>query len=179
MSAQPSWRLLGTILLEQGLISADDLEGALEDQERTGRKLGEILVEAGYVSVEQVTTVLLEQCGIDMSTQDGFGSGLRDQLARRVPVHRREPEPVPVSRFAEEPEPQVQVQVQEQPQAEPEHGPIVMFDPKPRRRGLLRRDPNRALVERLEALVKDFDEQQRGLVENLANLRRMLAGIDG
>ena len=68
-------------LLEQELISREDLERALAEQAQTGRKLSEYFDEAGLVSVEQLTSVLLQQCGVDLSTDTGFGSGLRDKLA--------------------------------------------------------------------------------------------------
>ena len=89
--AENGWKPLGALLVEQGLVSPEDLELALEEQARTGRKLGEYFVEAELVSLEQLTNVLLQQCGVDLSTDTGFGSGLRDKLAagsepRREPV---------------------------------------------------------------------------------------------
>ena len=163
MAADPGWKPLGELLVEQELISRDDLERALEEQFRTGRKLGEYFVEAGLVTVEQLTSVLLLQCGVDLSTDTGFGSGLRDKLAKPGAETRREP-----------------VRFEFQTEAEPAKG-----------RGLFRRKeketssaaaPSRtdkkALMTQLETLVKQFEEQQRGLVDNLTNLRRTIAGID-
>ena len=74
------WRPLGELLVERDLISQEQLEQALAEQAQSGRRLGEIIVAAGLVSRERLTQVLLEQCGLDLSTQDGFGSGLRGQL---------------------------------------------------------------------------------------------------
>ncbi len=88
----PAWKPLGELLVEQSWITPADLEQALEEQEKTGRKLGQIVVENGFISVEGLTKVLLEQCGIDMSTEDGFGSGLREELAKRG--GRRGSEPI-------------------------------------------------------------------------------------
>src|SRR5918995_3745335 len=83
MEANGLWRPLGELLVERELISTDQLEHALAEQAQSGRRLGEIMVSTGLVSRERLTQVLLEQCGLDLSTQDGFGSGLRGQLERR------------------------------------------------------------------------------------------------
>lgn len=150
----PAWKPLGELLVEQGWLSPADLEDALEEQERSGLKLGQIVVDAGFISVEELTTVLLTQCGIDISTQEGFGSGLRDELARRGRRHDREP-----VRFKFD--------------AEPEPGK----PPKARRarRVGLRRNRNRKPLKRLEKLVQDFERQELELAETIAALRRTLA----
>ena len=77
------WRPLGELLVERDLITPAQLEEALAEQAQSGRRLGEIIVAAGLVSRERLTQVLLEQCGLDLSTQGGFGYGLRGQLERR------------------------------------------------------------------------------------------------
>ena len=77
------WRPLGELLVERGLVTPAQLEAALAEQAESGRRLGEIIVAKGLVSRERLTQVLLEQCGLDLSTQGGFGSGLRGQLERR------------------------------------------------------------------------------------------------
>jgi hypothetical protein len=58
------WRPLGEHLVERGFILASELEAALADQKRTGRKLGEILVERGALTGSQLTRVLVEQAGL-------------------------------------------------------------------------------------------------------------------
>jgi len=151
----PIWKPLGELLVEQSWLTASDLEQALEEQAQSGRKLGQIVVDAGFISVEELTTVLLEQCGIDISTQDGFGSGLRDELARRG--RRREREPVRFE-FTVEPE--------------PEKKPSRMH--RSRRLPRISRNPNRKPLKRLETLVKDFERQERELAETITSLRRML-----
>jgi hypothetical protein len=159
--AENGWKPLGELLVEQELISREDLERALAEQAQTGRKLGESFVEAGLVSVEQLTSVLLQQCGVDLSTDTGFGSGLRDKLAAGTEPRR---DPVRFEFPTEE--------------AEPDKGRRLF-----RRRDTAsretpaRRDP-KALMKQLEVLVKQFEEQQQGLVENLASLRRTIAGFD-
>jgi hypothetical protein len=174
--AENGWKPLGELLVEQGLVSPEDLELALEEQARTGRKLGEYFVEAELVSLEQLTNVLLQQCGVDLSTDTGFGSGLRDKLAagsepRRDPVRfefpTEEAAPEKSRRFSLRRK-DAPVRKVEAPTPAPEPTPA----PAP-----ARKDP-KALITQLEVLVKQFEDQQRGLVENLANLRRTLAGFD-
>jgi len=167
MAADPAWKPLGELLVEQELISREDLEGALAEQFRTGRKLGEYFVEAGLVTVEQLTSVLLMQCGVDLSTDTGFGSGLRDKLAKPGAEPRREP-----------------VRFEFQTEAEPEKS-RGLFRRKEKEREKATTSPaasarsdKKALMTQLETLVKQFEEQQRGLVDNLASLRRTIAGID-
>jgi len=58
------WRPLGEILVERGFIVPGELETALAEQQRTGRKLGEILVAHGALTGSQLTRVLVEQAGL-------------------------------------------------------------------------------------------------------------------
>jgi hypothetical protein len=82
--AAPSpWRRLGRVLVDDGLLTEDQLDAALENQVRTRRLLGDILVELGYVSSADVERALAIQAG---PAADGtaFGSGLRSELERRA-----------------------------------------------------------------------------------------------
>jgi MSHA biogenesis protein MshE len=55
---------IGDLLLQEKLISQEQLKSALEAQTRTGRKLGKILVESGYVSDEQIAELLARQLNL-------------------------------------------------------------------------------------------------------------------
>jgi len=55
---------LGELLLQQKLISQEQLRAALEDQSRSGRKLGRILIEGGYLTEEQIGEALARQLGV-------------------------------------------------------------------------------------------------------------------
>ncbi len=55
---------LGTLLLEKGLITQDQLDEAVEERERTGNILGHILVEFGFVTEEDIINVLAEHLGM-------------------------------------------------------------------------------------------------------------------
>lgn len=64
------WRPLGELLVDAGLLGADELEAALAEQQRSGRRLGEILVARGAISGPQLTRVLAEQCGLDVKLSE-------------------------------------------------------------------------------------------------------------
>ena len=68
IEAQYTWRPLGAILVDRGLLSGDELQGALREQRRSGRLLGKILVEAGLVSAFSLTRALSEQHGVQLKT---------------------------------------------------------------------------------------------------------------
>ncbi len=55
---------LGTLLVEKGLITQEQLDEALEERERTGNILGHILVEFGFVSEEDIVQVLAQHLGM-------------------------------------------------------------------------------------------------------------------
>ena len=169
----PVWKPLGELLVEQSWITAADLEQALEEQERTGRKLGQIVVEGGFISVEGLTKVLLEQCGIDMSTEDGFGSGLREELAKRG--GRRGSEPVRFE-FNVDPEPEKPGKRKKPSKQEKQERPQAPSVQRPRR-VRLGRNPNRKPLKRLEKLVQDFERQERELVETITSIRQMLRPV--
>ncbi len=173
----PAWKPLGELLVEQSWITPADLELALEEQARTGRKLGQIVVEGGFISVEGLTKVLLEQCGIDMSTEEGFGSGLRDELSKRG--GRRGSEPVRFE-FNVEPAPEKRGKREKKPKHEKPAKPEEPKQPhRPERTSRRRfgRNPNREPLKRLEKLAKDFERQERELVETITSLRQMLRPI--
>ena len=82
------WRPLGRLLVEQGLISEDELERSLAEQASTGRPLGETLVELGFVSGPALSRALAAQYGLELITEAGFGTGLRLEIERRHPRGR-------------------------------------------------------------------------------------------
>ena len=83
MDAANPWRPIGTLLVEQGVLTEAELETALAEQQRTGRKLGEIIVEQGFASSPAVTRALAAQSGLDVPAEGGFGSGLWSEIERR------------------------------------------------------------------------------------------------
>jgi hypothetical protein len=78
-----SWRPLGQLFVEKGLLTEERLDHALAEQAATGGRLGEKLVELGFVSSSSLARLLAEQYGVELSFDTGFGTGLRAELERR------------------------------------------------------------------------------------------------
>src|SRR5262245_47086225 len=55
---------LGELLVRAGLISGTQLDEALAEQRKNGRRLGSLLVELGLVSETQVTQILSQQLSV-------------------------------------------------------------------------------------------------------------------
>jgi hypothetical protein len=79
-AAPTPWRPLGRLLVEQGLLTEEELERALEQQSATGKRLGETIVELGFVSHPALSRALAEQYGIELKAESGFGTGLRAKI---------------------------------------------------------------------------------------------------
>jgi MSHA biogenesis protein MshE len=58
---QSAWLPLGTLLVRRGLITNEQLELALLDQQKTGLRLGELLVQSGWVDSGAISKALAEQ----------------------------------------------------------------------------------------------------------------------
>ncbi len=89
------WRPLGQLLVQRGLLTNEELEAALSEQDRTGDLLGEILLRNGLLSKLALASSLHEQSLVE-EHESGFGSGLRSALGGADPedsdVARNEPE---------------------------------------------------------------------------------------
>src|SRR5690606_395592 len=55
---------LGDLLVEQKIISEAQLQSALQEQKKSGRKLGRILVENGFVTEDRMLEVLSSQLNL-------------------------------------------------------------------------------------------------------------------
>jgi hypothetical protein len=58
---KPAWLPLGALLMREKLITPEQLELALADQEATGLRLGELLIDWGWVDSAAVSRALAEQ----------------------------------------------------------------------------------------------------------------------
>ena len=56
---------LGDLLISQDLLTSEQLNLALQEQKRSGRKLGRIFVDSGYVTEEGISKALAGQLRID------------------------------------------------------------------------------------------------------------------
>jgi len=77
------WLPLGQMLVERGLLTPEELEQVLQAQEQSGRPLGEIIVEWELISGPTLALTLAEQCGVELKTDSGFGTGLWHEIQRR------------------------------------------------------------------------------------------------
>ncbi|MDP2761530.1 MAG: ATPase, T2SS/T4P/T4SS family [Sideroxyarcus sp.] len=62
--ARPEKVRLGDLLVQQKLISPEQLEFVLEQQKRSGRKLGRVLVDNGFISEDKISETLGKQLNI-------------------------------------------------------------------------------------------------------------------
>jgi type IV pilus assembly protein PilB len=80
---------LGDILQDEGLITADDLARASEEQARTGRSLGRALVDLGVLKEPDLVAALARQVGLefvdlgDASIDPSAAALVPEQVARR------------------------------------------------------------------------------------------------
>jgi hypothetical protein len=56
-----SWRPVGAILVKNGSITQEQLNAALAEQRRTGRKLGDILTSSGAITWLTLAEAIAEQ----------------------------------------------------------------------------------------------------------------------
>src|SRR3990167_17398 len=77
---------LGDLLISEGLISADQLEHALQQQKESGysKKLGEVLVDEGMVSHKEMALLLSKQLKIDFV--DLFGEKIDFQSLAKFSI---------------------------------------------------------------------------------------------
>ncbi|MBN1444574.1 MAG: Flp pilus assembly complex ATPase component TadA [Candidatus Omnitrophica bacterium] len=59
-------KLLGQMLLEEGVVTESELKKALDNQRKTGHFLGRILVDMGFVDEKELKRILSIQAGIEM-----------------------------------------------------------------------------------------------------------------
>src|SRR5262249_15738036 len=67
---KPVWLPLGTLLAREGLITNEQLEPAVRDQQTTGVGLGELLVNWGWVSSDAISRALAEQYELEFVDLD-------------------------------------------------------------------------------------------------------------
>ena len=65
VTTQRKPKQLGQILLEQGLISEEHLQRALEEHRNTPKSLGRVLIDLGYIRERDLVRALAEQVGLE------------------------------------------------------------------------------------------------------------------
>jgi MSHA biogenesis protein MshE len=74
---------LGEILLQQKLLTEDQLKTALDEQKRSGRKLGRIFIDGGYLTEEQIGGALARQLQVPFINLKHFN--VKPEDATRLP----------------------------------------------------------------------------------------------
>lgn len=82
---KPAWLPLGALLVREGLISHEQLELALIDQQGTGLRLGELLVQWGWVGSAAISRALAAQYELDFL--DLVSAEIDPEAAARLPEH--------------------------------------------------------------------------------------------
>ena len=174
-AAHIRWRPLGRLLVEQGLLSEAELERALDEQARTGRRLGETLVDLGFVSYAALSHALAHQYGIEPEAETGFGTGLRAQIERRLDRVREDriEARVPALRLVHEPE------APEPPEAEGENLYLAPLEEQWAK--LAAAEERLAEAERELTVLRGTAERRRGqakrLVERIRRRDRHIAEL--
>ena len=83
LQARYSWRPLGALLVEKGLLTETQLDTALAEQRRTGALVGQILVKSGSLSAFALARALAEQHGVELKTEADIGANSRPQAGWR------------------------------------------------------------------------------------------------
>ncbi|WP_310450307.1 GspE/PulE family protein [Sulfuritalea sp.] len=81
--ARPEKIRLGDMLVQQNLLTGEQLKLALDEQKRSGRKLGRVLVDSGFVTEDGISVALARQLGTDFVDLKTFR--LQPELIRLLP----------------------------------------------------------------------------------------------
>ena len=81
--ARPEKVRIGNLLVQEKLISQEQLSLALEQQKRSGRKLGRVLIEMGFATEEGISETLAKQLKIPYLNLKHYSINL--QVARMLP----------------------------------------------------------------------------------------------
>ena len=84
--ARPEKVRLGDLLVQQKLISQDQLKFALDQQKRSGRKLGRVLVDNAIVTEENISEALAKQLNIPYINLKYYHINL--ELVRQLPENQ-------------------------------------------------------------------------------------------
>lgn len=81
--ARPEKIRLGEILVQQKLITEDQLQFALAEQKRTGRKLGRVFVENRYVTEDQISQAMAKQLNISFVNLRQYN--IKSDIVKKLP----------------------------------------------------------------------------------------------
>jgi type IV pilus assembly protein PilB len=64
-AAHLPWQHLGSLLINRGLLTVDQVKQSFEEQQLTGKRLGEIVVGHGWVTAQDLAKALADQNGLE------------------------------------------------------------------------------------------------------------------
>ena len=78
---------LGEILVQQKLLSEEQLKGALDEQKKSGRRLGRVLIEKGFLTEEQISEALARQLNVPYINLKSYNrrEDIRREVALKLP----------------------------------------------------------------------------------------------
>ena len=86
---------LGSLLIEEGLLTEAQLDAAVAEQTRTGKPLGRLLIEQGTISEAELVRTLARQVGLefvdlgDRAIDGSVAALVSESLARRYGICSR------------------------------------------------------------------------------------------
>jgi MSHA biogenesis protein MshE len=92
---KPAWLPLGALLVREELITNEQLELALIDQQGTGLRLGELLVQWGWVESSDISRALAEQYELEFVDLDSSEIE-RAAVERLAPAEARNRGAIPI-----------------------------------------------------------------------------------
>ena len=81
--ARPEKARLGEILVQQKLLTQDQLKLALDEQKRSGRKLGRVFIEQGFVTEEEISEALAKQLQIPYINLKYYN--IKSEITQKLP----------------------------------------------------------------------------------------------
>ncbi len=75
---------LGELLVDEGLVSYDQLQSALVEQLKSKKRIGQVMVGQGWLLEEQLTRGLSKQFGLEVLSADAFES-ISPEVVRLIP----------------------------------------------------------------------------------------------
>ena len=160
-------RPIGQILIDKGEISEVDLETALAEQERTGRRLGEILIESGRTSWLALARAIAEQV-LD----------IQDVHPKAEPEPEPQPEPRSESMWRREPEPRREPELLPEPQVEPRPEPKVEPEPAAQLVAPTPFESPELKLHSVEAMLRELQRAFIELVTTTETLRMKIARLE-
>jgi hypothetical protein len=162
-----TWLPLGELLVERRLLSQRQLELALQEHQRTGRRLGEVLVAFGFVSEQALASTLLEQVGLmDAKAEEPAPEPVPEPEAQPEPAPEPEPTAMPALRTAGH-------LIEAEPEAQFEKPIVVRVEDLPAPRA------TSSQLGELEAQVADFERRSEEIQASIAQIRGVLAELQG